>query len=73
MTLERWQFEVSNHLQMIEAGAEMCERHTKALPIRPGFRTLAEDEMERCEVTLLRALMRLRKARAIYRRKEIDA
>jgi hypothetical protein len=66
MPLDQWDHSVGYHLQMIEAGAEMCARHTERLPLRPDFRSLAEEEMRQCEAALLHALTNVRLALAAY-------
>lgn len=73
MPLDQWRAEVSHHLDMIEAGADMCVRHVEQLPLRPAFETKAEAELVRCEERLAAALTKVRLARAIYDSKEIGS
>jgi hypothetical protein len=61
------------HLQMIEAGAEMTARHAGRLFERPDWETLAEDELAKAEKVLADALLRVRAARELYRRKNIGS
>jgi hypothetical protein len=72
MPLDRWHATVTPHLDMIEAGAEMCERHAKALIIRPDWETRAQVELDVCAEALRAALARVERAQAIYQAKEID-
>lgn len=72
MPLERWCWEVDRHLDRIEAGADMVSRHADALPLRPGFESKAEVELQRCEATLESALATVRRALAMYRAKEVE-
>jgi len=72
MTLEDWDKNVSHHLQFIEAGAAMAARHAAALPVRPGFETLAEDELRRARETLQDALTKVIIAQNIYLDKPLE-
>lgn len=72
MSLQQWESEVRPELELIEAGAEMCARHAQRLPLRPDFRTLAEEGLCECEAALARALTKVRLAQAAYRDKRID-
>jgi hypothetical protein len=72
MPLDQWDRDVGHHLDLIEAGAEMCARHAAALALRPALETKAEFEMARAEAVLTRALDSLRRAQTIYRDKEVD-
>lgn len=72
IALDQWWGTVDHQLDLIEAGARMCARHAEALPARPVFRTLAEDDMRRCQTVLEQALIDVRKARAIYRKKPVE-
>jgi hypothetical protein len=71
MPLDQWRREVSLHLGLIEAGADIILRHVEQLPLRPGFETKANADMELAETVLGDALARVRLARAIYRDKEL--
>jgi len=72
MTLEDWGKNVSHHLQFIEAGASMAARHAAALPIRPGFETLAEDELQKARETLQDALTKVIIAQNTYQAKPLE-
>ena len=63
LTLMEWDEQVGHHLEMIEAGAEICERHARQLFAVPEFETKAADELARATVTLARALARVVAAR----------
>ena len=63
----------SKRLGLIEAGADMCLRHAKALTARPPYETHAEDYLGRCERVLRRSLIDVRRAQALYRRTRVDA
>lgn len=67
MTLSDWEQKVSPHLQFIEAGAAMAARHAKALPLRPDFESLAEDELRKVREVLQSALSQVIVAQAAYR------
>jgi hypothetical protein len=67
MTLADWEQKVSPHLQFIEAGAQMAARHARALPLRPGFESLAEDELRKVREVLQSALTQVIVAQAAYR------
>jgi len=73
MTLEDWDKNVSHHLQFIEAGASMAARHAAALPVRPGFETLAEDELDKAFKSLAKALDQIITARKAYQNTPVDA
>ena len=62
-----WEQKVSPHLQFIEAGASMAARHAKALTVRPGFESLAEDELRKVREVLQSALTKVIVAQAAYR------
>jgi hypothetical protein len=72
MDLDDWHDKVSPHLDKIWAGADMALRHTEALPIRPGFFSLAEDQLDACEKTLTHALQTVRLAQAIFGNKPVE-
>jgi hypothetical protein len=63
LTLEDWDASVGRHLQLIEAGAEICERHATALMGMPDWETRALERLQSAEKLLGRALVRLAKAR----------
>jgi hypothetical protein len=67
MNLADWEKKVSPHLQFIEAGAQMAARHARALPLRPGFESLAEDELRKVREVLQSALTQVIVAQAAYR------
>lgn len=69
--MPRWYLDVSKHLQLIEAGAEMAARHAGKLVSRPKFETLAEDELAKAETILENALRAVRAARASYGSKDV--
>jgi hypothetical protein len=72
MPLDRWHATVTPHLDMIEAGAEMCERHALQLVRRPDWETRAQVDLDTCAMALRAALERIERAQAIYQAKEID-
>ena len=45
LTLMEYDEQVGHHLHMIEAGAELCERHAKRLFEVPEFETRAADQL----------------------------
>ena len=63
LTLEDWYAGVSKHLQSIEAGAEICERHARELIGMPEWDTLAIDRLEAADIALNRLVVRISKAR----------
>jgi hypothetical protein len=65
LTLAEWDEQVGHHLQMIEAGAEICERHATRLLGTPDFETRAADDLARATATLARALARVVAARRL--------
>lgn len=58
---------IGHHLQFIEAGAEMCERHVRQLFAIPDFETNAADKLAEAETILTAALARLIVARAKWK------
>jgi hypothetical protein len=72
MTLEQWCHEVDSHLDKIEAGAEMCSRHVKQLPLQPAFYSLAEFHLRHTEDVLKIALAKVQAARKAYQNKPIE-
>lgn len=63
LTLLEYDEQVGRHLEMIEAGAEICERHSRQLLEMPDFETRAADDLARATSTLARALARVVAAR----------
>ena len=63
LTLMEYDEQVGHHLHMIEAGAELCERHAKRLFEVPEFETRAADQLASATATLARALARVVAAR----------
>jgi hypothetical protein len=72
VTLEDWDQKVSPHLQFIEAGADMAVRHAMALPVRPGFESLAEHELRRVREVLQDALTNVIIAQNAYQAKPLE-
>lgn len=72
MEIDEWRESVGSHLDKVWAGANMALTHVEALPIRPVFATLAEDELDRCEKVLSEALQTVRLAKAIYGNKPVE-
>jgi hypothetical protein len=66
VTLQDWDVKVKPHLHLIEAGAEITVRHTRALLCRPEFKTLAMVELGECRRVLETALADVIAAQAIY-------
>lgn len=73
MPLDQWCVEVDRHLDLIEAGAQMCARHARQLPVRPAFESKAEEQLQRCEQVLVRSLASVRLAQLLYAGKREDA
>ena len=72
MTLEDWDKKIGPRLQLIEAGAAMAERHVRALQVRPGFDTLAQDELQKVREALESALAKIVNAQNIYHDKPLE-
>jgi hypothetical protein len=72
MTLFHWDLTVKPHLKFIEAGAAMAARHARALPIKPEFETLAQDQLAQTRKVLESALASIIAAEAIYEAKELE-
>ena len=72
LSRDDWLENVKPHLDKIWAGAEMTVRHVEHLPLRPGFVTLAEDQLDVCEKALSLALNNIRLARAMYDNKPVE-
>ena len=70
LSLEDWYAGVSKHLQSIEAGAEICERHAKELLGMPEWDTLATEHINAAEVALIKLLGRVARVRKIMGEKE---
>ena len=73
MTMEDWDKTISPHLQFIESGAAMAARHATALTARPGFETMAEEELDKAFKTLAAALDKIITAQKSYREKPVTA
>jgi hypothetical protein len=67
MSLEEYDRNIAPHLHFIEAGAAMAERHARALLQKPGFETIAEDELSKIRETLQSALTKIVIAQNAYR------
>jgi hypothetical protein len=72
LNLFDYDLNVKQHLQFIEAGAEMAARHTRSLLVRPGFETLAQDELAETRRVLESALAAIISAEAMYAAKEME-
>lgn len=70
--LDEWHQRVAKHLDLIEAGAMMCARNARQLPLRPVDKTTAEASLEECEAALRNALIMIRRALAVYRGKPVE-
>ena len=70
LSLEDWYAGVSKHLQSIEAGAEICERHAKELVGMPEWDTLAVEHVNAAEVALIKLLGRVARVRKVLGEKE---
>lgn len=70
LTLEQWDALIGRHLQLIEAGAEICENHAKQLFGLPDWETRSADKLLLVERLLNNALMRIAKARQEMDRKQ---
>jgi hypothetical protein len=64
--LSDWEASVRPHLDFIEAGAAMAARHAMALSRRPGFESLAEDELRKVREVLQSALSQVILAQSSY-------
>jgi hypothetical protein len=73
MPLEQWDRDVGLHLRYIVAGTEMIASHVNQIPFRPEFETMAEDQMEFIERLLENKLECVRRARAEFRSKKLEA
>jgi hypothetical protein len=71
MDLETWREKVGSHLIFIESGSQMTVRHANALPGRPEWETLAENDLARARKVLEEALASIIEAQAIYAGKPI--
>jgi hypothetical protein len=63
LTLEEWDDQVGKHLRMIEAAAEICERHSRLLMGMPDWDTKAAEALWEAENIMGRALTRIAKVR----------
>jgi hypothetical protein len=63
LPLEEWDELIGRHLQLIEAGAEICENHAKQLFGVPEWETRAADQLDKAERLISSALLRLNKAK----------
>lgn len=70
LTLEEWDELIGRHLQMIEAGAEICERHAEQLFGVPEWETRALDRLNTAEKLLRNGLLRLSLAKQHMDRKQ---
>lgn len=73
LPLSEWDRKVAPHLNSITSGAQMAARHARALPVRPGFQSYAEDELAKCREVLTAALAEIDEAQAAYQAKPVDA
>ena len=71
VAMENWDRDISHHLQMIQAGAEMAARHANQLVGRPNFATLAQDQLAATEVILQTALQKVSDAIVNYGSKPV--
>jgi hypothetical protein len=69
LSLQEWDELIGRHLHMIEAGAEICERHASQLIGLPDWPTRAADDIARVERVLTTALTRIAKTRQEMERK----
>lgn len=69
MTLNEWDKNVRPHLNFISAGADMAARHAAQLPIKPDFRTAAQDDLAEARAILEAALQNIIGAQAQYENK----
>jgi hypothetical protein len=69
LTLEEWDELVGRHLQMIEAGAEICESHARQLFAVPDWETRASDRLQVALNLLNKATTRLASAQREMRGK----
>jgi hypothetical protein len=72
MNLADWDRDVSPHLQFIEAGSSMAARHAKMLPCKPGYESLAQDELTKARLVLEAALRDIIAAQSIYASKPAE-
>jgi hypothetical protein len=73
LPLEEYRTEVSKPLQFIEHGASMIARHVAMLDRRPGFRAMAQDELDGAELVLEQALAKVRAAKVAYEQKPMES
>ena len=70
LSLEDWYAGVSKHLQSIEAGAEICERHAKELVGMPEWDTLAMDRLLAADFALNKLIVRISRIMAMLEDKQ---
>jgi hypothetical protein len=66
MRLEDWDVKVKPHLEFISAGAAMTARHARALPCKPDFPTIAQDDLTEALAALEAAMQNVRAALDAY-------
>ena len=71
MSIEEWDAGIGKRLKLIDHHASECARHVSGLRGRPPFTTLAEDQLERLQTALERALSSVKHARGKYGSKDI--
>lgn len=72
MTLFDYDRMIKPHLDFIGAGAAMAARHAKALPCKPGFATLSQDELAQARKVLEVALQNIVAAQSLYANKPTE-
>lgn len=72
MILSDWDRDVRPHLNFIAAGADMAARHAAQLPIKPDFRTAAQDDLAEARALLETALQSIIAAQAQYENKPLE-
>ena len=66
MSLEEWDAKIKHHLDFIEAGMDIIERHVSQLWGQPDFLTLARADLDRIGAILVSALARVEQAKMKY-------
>jgi hypothetical protein len=72
LPLENYRNEVSENLQFVEHGASMICRRIAMLDRRPGFRTMAQDDLDQTELVLEQTLAKIRAAKVTFEQKPME-
>ncbi|MGM4987395.1 hypothetical protein [Tardiphaga sp. 841_E9_N1_2] len=72
LPLDEYRTEVSENLQFVEHGASMICRRVAMLDRRPGFRTMAQDDLDQAELVLEQSLAKIRAAKVAFEQKPME-